>query len=533
MAMTFYNPASLLSSPEAAVKPLPASNTAAFAIGSAMESIRAYIGKKQQVDSLKSDTEALASYMDNRSPDLAELLRTKIDNYKPTAFTGYDAIDVDKEKSSLLKGVIELYGKELESNKVDASGNSVTMQNNWANKLRASESELSNLRNNFNTWERNEDTRIQNETNAYTDLAHKGKADGITKPVRKDNPYASKVTEAETRNNSLITSGPEEIRGMQTPGKISYRGGRSSIPLPSNGIITPMTSSEKKADQNRAVDEEGPMPTPDTLHKRPSDYGGFLDTTPPTKEDQSSVLFPQSPGHAAATQSTEIPDPPRPAKDSPMPELTPAQRQAAMTGANEGVVGGEITPPTVASAPVSNDPIQRINEVAKQKMAGNVKAVTGSLDQLINGIKRDKGTYIDKNTAEQAVAEGQAVREDILSLPDPGSDEWMKASRMLLSAYRSSTAMLQRNSASGEKKEQQVASQEQLQYYVKDSVSKDPITVYKRIQDGQPRFYVLEDGKETEVTNRIGVDFLPVTSTTPTAPAANGGKIKTLGDLLK
>ncbi len=516
--MTFYNPAALLASPDVAVKAPPVGdNMAVTAIAAGMAAIKDNLRKKQEVDSLVKNTEAMASYMDTKSPELAQLLRSKVETYKPTAFNGYDAINVQKEKDSLLKGVVDLYGMELDEQKALASGSSLSLQNNYGAQLRAAESQSNNLNNNWNTWEANENKRQQEYEENRIRLATEGKADGIPKFQRQENPYTAQKDAADRKYNELMNSTPEQIASKATPSRMSNRGSSvipSAInpPVPSGGVRTPMTQAEVKADQDRAMDPEIDLPdTPGAPN------GTLLDVGSPLS------------GPATDSQST---DPHRPAADLPMPELTPQQRAAAMTGSNSGEVGREVIPP-ISSAPVSDDPVMRINETAKSRRAANVKTMEASVNQLQQALEREKKTYLNKEAVNQVIEEGNRVKEDISSLPDPGSDEWNRQAKEIYRSYRQSMTMLQRNTVAGEKLEGAVDSQEQQQYYVAGSVDKAPITVYKRDIDGMPRFFINEGGKSVEVTNQIGTTFLPITQSTETNVTKPAGQIKTLKDLLK
>ncbi len=112
------------------------------------------------------------------------------------------------------------------------------------------------------------------------------------------------------------------------------------------------------------------------------------------------------------------------------------------------------------------------------------------------------------------------------SLPDPGTTAYATQVRTMLSSLNNSVNALQRNTVAGEKREQAIAGQETLTYVVKGVPLQDqkPITVYKRDIDGTARYFAVINGKDTDVTNRIGNEWVPATT--------NNGPVRSLREIL-
>ncbi len=163
-ALKFFNPATLLPSPEAAIKPPPRNNTNSFLIASALKEATSLIGKYQDMKSLKQETNNLAEYVDNQSPELAEYLRNKSAGYS----LGTDAAS---ERANLIKGITQLHDMELSKQKADQYGNTQKATSLYSAKLNFSQKTAADAQSAYEAFEKEENDREQN-ANVQMQLEH-------------------------------------------------------------------------------------------------------------------------------------------------------------------------------------------------------------------------------------------------------------------------------------------------------------------------------------------------------------------------
>jgi hypothetical protein len=464
---TFFNPATLLPRPSAAVAPLPQSNTAAFAIGSAMASIKDTVRKYQELENLKKSTEDMASYVEDQSPQLAQMLRARTEQYKPNAFSGYDAIDVNKEKDSLLRGTMDLLKFEQDERKMAADGNSIRYQNNYSAKLRAAESNLNNVNNNWNTWEANENRRMSQLEDERNQMSAEGVDQLPPPPVRQVNPYTQDKEAANQEFNKWLNATPEEIQGTAT---ISAQ---KRVGLP----VMPYTD-ESGAPVTRIPMEEPDLPTgagPEGI--APENLLGVGGPPPESQSTDLQSMFreleAQVPYHLSENQ--------RP----PSPSAT------------------VINPPP-AAAPPGTDYATVRNENAKAAKQARLQSANLAVETLMNTLKRDKASYVHPDSVDATLEQGERILQNLAELPNPGSPDWTKSTNLILDSYKLAVQGLQRNSAAVEQRNKEVAEQEPVVYNVVDSVTNEPVTFQRRMIGGVPTYWQRRNGVDVEVTNQIG-----------------------------
>ena len=201
-ALTFFNPASLLASPEAAVAPPPKDMSTSFLIGSALKEAGDVTKKYFDLQALKKETEGLAGYVQNTSPDLASYLRTKSSNYN------LGSTDPSTERANLIKGVTELHDMEINKQKADNYGAATSRSSLLSAKLAAAQKDSMDIENAYQVFEKEENDREQQYKDQALLLA--GKTGKELPPFqRRPNPYTGQRKQSRQLFDSMLKNTPD------------------------------------------------------------------------------------------------------------------------------------------------------------------------------------------------------------------------------------------------------------------------------------------------------------------------------------
>jgi len=205
MALTFFNPASLLPSPEVAVKPPPVDTSGSFFLSEALKQVTDVVKQKRDVDDLKKQAEYYAEYFDKEDPQVATLLRSKASGYNL-------GTDTNAERSSLLSGAINLSKLEIERNKNEGL---VAVNDLTGKKLSAQQAILSEIVKMSDDEERTNRDIFTQQDAAWNKAKDSG-VDPGPRPAMKENKYAPQVQRKIQEIDTMAKETPD-----QSPKKVS------------------------------------------------------------------------------------------------------------------------------------------------------------------------------------------------------------------------------------------------------------------------------------------------------------------------
>lgn len=355
-ALSFPNFAALRPSPGVAVTRPPEDNTLAFLMSEAISSIRKEAKAKRDVDALKLETNALADYMEKRSPDLASMLRAKTQSYVPDAFNGYGAVDVAEERKGLLRGSLDLYRNEIADRKADISASAVGLQNNWRTKLGTDEKIYEIAKRNESEFEAAENQREEKHKSMAIQMSARGKRMGDYQ--RRPNPYTTERQAAEERLKETLNKSPQEILADATPSKAR---------IGSNGSIVPSGNAS-------LGDLDLPI--------QPDNTGGI----PLTENPDGNPFFPEGP--------------------PPVEAITPEAPAESLVPAPVAPASGTYTEPPVAESPPVLNPgdVVPSNIVPSPPEMRDAAAKTPDQIAIEGNIEAfNKAAQVEKELAKKAI----------------------------------------------------------------------------------------------------------------------------------
>jgi hypothetical protein len=332
--LNFFNPATLLPSPEVAVKPPPQNIGGSFLISEALKETTQLVKAKRDVDSLKAEANAYADYVQDQSPELANLLRNKSSQYRI-------GMDTNEERSGFLKGVIGLSRLEQQDRKLELTAQKNDRFNNTGSKL-------NNLRGLLEIQTRRE--LEWNQEEARAEREHKANAQllaskGLPYPppyVKKPNPYTARVTELSNELESTISD---------TDSYASKSGGQAGFtPLPGvGGGLFPESEALTPATPGSDVGQDGA-----TVNNLPVTDGSPINPlvgAPPPPTEGTYAL--PNPSAGAAPPKAEI------VPESSTSQLTESPPVFNPSGMNQGGKSLIIDPNAV------NPPVEKTPGVTK------------------------------------------------------------------------------------------------------------------------------------------------------------------------
>jgi mRNA-degrading endonuclease RelE of RelBE toxin-antitoxin system len=228
--LNFFNPATLLPSPEVAVKPPPQNNSGSFLISEALKETTQLVKAKRDVDSLKAEANAYADYVQDQSPELANLLRNKSSQYRI-------GMDTNEERSGFLKGVIGLSRLEQQDRKLELTAQKNDRFNNSIGKLNNLRGLLDIQSRRALEWDQ-EESRLEREQKAYIQrIAGLGLETPLPAPyVKKPNPYTAKVDAISKELEETINSTDSYPSKGGEP-DLPVEGGFTPIPGVGGGVF--------------------------------------------------------------------------------------------------------------------------------------------------------------------------------------------------------------------------------------------------------------------------------------------------------
>ena len=206
------NPVSLLPGADVAVAPAPVTDkysALAFGLNDSMAKVRDQIKQKRDLDALKAEANAIADYTQDKSPQLADFLRTKANQYNLMS------TDIAQERSGLLKGAIDLSRLEQGDRKIAASEQAVKLENVWKNKLNASNKQLDIMMRDQQKWEAEQNDLFMRNESRRAELARQGVSSAPY--VKVPYPRQKDIEAIQQQNVQLTEAGPEAIKEMMVP----------------------------------------------------------------------------------------------------------------------------------------------------------------------------------------------------------------------------------------------------------------------------------------------------------------------------
>lgn len=403
--LQFFNPASILPSPDVAVNEPPRADYSILsgALGDALQHVRETVKQKRDMDNLTSDTLRLAKYVQTQSPALASYLTDKA--------TSYDLFTTDptKERADLMKGTIDFLGTETSRLKALQENNTRMYENMYRYKLKSAQDTYEALLRAKQEHEQQENVRIENEERARLPLIKAGKPS--PDPVRRPFSGEGDLQKAKRNLDETMEMTPAEAAALSFSKK--------------PGNIDP-EASDMPLGQSRV--ETGLIPE--------RNVGGPV--TP--------VLFPEDEVHdqnqappAAPTDNTPAPAP------DPDPLLT--EKGKRVPGVNgPWALAPEGPPPTVIS-PENRANLSPANQAAlanKETNENFLRLKLNRVRQVAEDAVKDKDKYLNPDDLAAFVARGQQLEKELSSMDNVGTEVWRDTVNELTSNYERDVAKLDR-----------------------------------------------------------------------------------------
>lgn len=400
--LNFFNPAALLPSPEVAVKPPPQNTGGSFLISEALKETTQLVKAKRDVDSLKAEANAYADYVQDQSPELANLLRNKSSQYRI-------GMDTNEERSGFLKGVISLSRLEQQDRKLELTAQKNDKFNNTGTKL-------NNLRGLLDIQTRREFEWNQQETLAekQSDARRKLLSDVGRDPgpayQKKPNPYTARVTELSNELEATIADTDSYASKSGTPpaGFGGFPQGTRTGLFGDEEAVTPVAPGTD-------VGQDGA-----TVNNLPTTNGGPIDplvggVAPPP---EGTYTLPNPTAGAAPPKAEIVPESSTPQSTENQPSAQPPVFDPSKmnqggksltidpTGVNPPVEKTPgVTKPIVPEAtPAPSIPAALSPDQAKDPLYINMMAARAANEAIKeNGIKDVKSSFDNLDSQKDAV----------------------------------------------------------------------------------------------------------------------------------
>lgn len=399
--LTFFNPASILPSPDVAVNPPPRADYSPIvgALGDALQHVRDTVKQKRDMDNLAAETRRLASYVSTQSPQLASYLNDKAGSYD--LFT----TDPAKERADLMSSTINFLGTETNRIKALQENNTRAYENMYRAKLTSAQNTYDALLRAKQEHEQQENVRMENERRAQAPLIEVGQS--VPAIVRR--PFAQEADFQQAGKNleAAQKMGPAEAAGLsfsKNPNSITKAPGNAA-PL----SILPDQPSREANDPNPFLNNNlGTPPPPGTTVDVPTLAPGEEYKDPPE----------------APTDKTPAPEPP----------LLTEKRIPGVNGPWE--LAPEGSGPTPNSSPPgkpapTGEPLSLENQRAAVNRATHenyLRIRINRIQQAVQDAKDDAGRMLDSPESAKAleayVLRGQALAEQLKAMKGRGTKIW-------------------------------------------------------------------------------------------------------------
>jgi hypothetical protein len=416
--LNFFNPATLLPSPEVAVKPPPQNTGGSFLISEALKETTQLVKAKRDVDSLKAEANAYADYVQDQSPELANLLRNKSSQYRI-------GMDTNEERSGFLKGVIGLSRLEQQDRKLELTAQKNDKFNNTGTKLNNLRGLLEIQSRRALEWDQ-EESRLEKEQDANIQrIAGLGLNSPLPpKYVKKPNPYTAKVDSLSAELEATISdtdSYPSKGEPALPSGFTPVKGVGGGLFPGDPEAVTPATpgtdvGQDAATVNNLPVTEGqpinplvgGPPPPPEGTYTLPNPSAG---AEPPRAE-----IVPES----SAPQSTEKPATSREFKIDPTGETQPVE-------VTPGVIPpSTATPNTTVPAAVSPVDVNDKNYLIQQQAIAAREAIKQSaiedVKSAFDNVDSQKEALNDKSQLDRLSNLRDQAEKDIAAVSRSNPD---------------------------------------------------------------------------------------------------------------
>ena len=464
--MLFFNPATLLPDPSVAVKPPPQSNQG-FVIQEALKEVGSLVQKKFDVDALKKESNLLADYVQDKSPQLSSYLRESASGFN------IGTTDPNQIRGNLLKGTLGMLEMEQNDRKANATAEMTGQYNMYGTKLTNDQKEYSDAVNSFNAFEKeqNDLEAANKKQNEY--LISQGL--NPTPYSRRANPHKERMDRARVNFDATRSSTPSVV-----PKKSSVNVGGSynepllptdGAPAP-NGVLLNVGDSVAGLPDNPAViagTKSAASAVPD---------GNLITETIP---DESIA----TPAQSAVTIGVE-------------PPLVVTDRTPVAPVGTNSVL--KPAPPSSVLQPPDAEVNPMIAEATAIRKT-NTDFITRKADAIISQLTENKNYYLNPEAYTKVSAEAKDIIDKIQKTPGAGTKQWTDNADKLLGILEDRVTKLVKNTVTQENKEVAVEKQREVIFKVKGSTTGQTIKAFVRKLNGVDRYFAYVNNVETDVTN--------------------------------
>jgi len=484
MALKFFNPAALLASPNVAVKP-PPPNQDNFWIGEALNSINAMVKKKRDIDSLESETNAYADYLEEKSPDAANLLRTKAKSYS-MEFT-----DTGAERSDLLKNAISLARLEQSDRKLELSNSQTRVDNLYGVKLTAANRNLDSA------------IRLRSDRQTEIDRAYKADMDAAQEvadaggtpviPVKGINTEDARVDAAQREVDTIQASTPNSA--------LKSRIGPLEPPMPHindpndpvyGGPESPLLPGGEGADSTYGNPESNAA-TSDRL------------LNPGDELPSDGLVLPPKPSSAEAPAQSK---PIQLADDRPSTDLSVPVRQGSGVNLSAEQPASSLHPLVIKSTAVRANNARR-KEILKDSILSDVAGLNEKAERVAN-----------PESLKRINSEAAKAIKEIDQLPNVGSPEWIANANLIARRVSDAINSVIINTSTQEEKEKNIAEREEVQMRIKDGNGQVKTYIKQKVGGEYKYLEKMPDGRLKDIPSADAamLEVVSVTSRTTAGP---------------
>ncbi len=487
--MKFFNPASLLASPEAAIEKPPENDTSSFLIGSALKEAGSMTQKYFDLKALKKETEELAGYVNNTSPQLAQYLQTRAAGYN------MGQTDPASERASLLKNVTSLHNMEIEQQKADNFANATKTSQLYGAKLSFAQKAAVDAQDAYEKFETEENKKAAAHKRARDANAAAG--NGVMPDyVRQPNPYTSERDRTRANAQSAFQETPNTVQ----TGAVT-RGGRSSI--------NPIQSTEPALP---GVDYEVPP--------------GMT----------AAPLFPSGGSDADGATVAAMPSG---SSDNPIAPLVldsppPVNPDALNLPETASVAPPTYNPATGLPPAAANDSATILDARFKAQAKAAAETAMTSIDRAKQSLSTQKDLVYGEGTYTQLTEMADAAKAQIAALPNPGSKAWSTSVNGILRQLNTAFENAPKLSV-GQKAEGDNTTQNMTPSKWKQKSTGAPITMYVATSAGGAKTYryVNGDGVLVVASEDDLKKMVPDESSTGTAPSVKPSVADSIKNVLQ
>ena len=379
--MKFFNPASLLASPEAAVAPPPQNDTTSFIIGSALKEAGALSKKYFDVKSLEKETKGLAEYVGTINPKLGEYLTQKASEYN------IGQTDPATERANLLKSITGLHEMQLEQQKVDNYGNATKSSQLYTAKLNFAQKQAADAQSAVEAWDKQyQARRAAGERNRMA----AAKATGKTPPPLpvEVNPYLADAKAKQAAASAAFNATPDSVI--------------TQSPSARNAAINPA------------------LPADGNYEKQP---GGSLDLFP-GKDNPEDAAIGDLP---AVGETPRSPYNPALLGDTTPPVVDPNELNLPETAAPPPAATNTYNPAEMLPPGSESDPAAQVAAAVQAQAKAAVSSAVSAIERQKISLSTQKDLLYDPKVLSQLTEAMDKAAAEIAALPNPGSEAWTAA----------------------------------------------------------------------------------------------------------